>query len=102
AEFAARPLFICRLTATAIRHSTTRRDEREKALKQLLRRGRAAGDMQVDGHDLAHAADAGGAAGEEAAVASAVAHGDDPLRIRRRSVGALERLPHVAGHGTGD
>ena len=41
--------------------------------------------------------DAGIAAGEDATIAGAVAHGDDPFRGRRRLVGALERFAHVRG-----
>src|SRR4051794_19835235 len=77
-------------------------DEREQALQQCDRIGRAAANMQIDRHHLAHAADDGVAAGKNPAVSRAIANRDDPFRIRGCRIGALQRLAHVFCHRTGD
>src|SRR6185369_11614486 len=52
------------------------------------------------GDDLVHAADDGVGAAKDAAVACAVAGGDDEFRIRRGLPRTPQRLGHVAGHRT--
>src|SRR6185295_6706392 len=74
----------------------------EDALQQRPRRGRTAGNRDIDRYHAGDAAEAGVALAEDAATAAAVADGDDQLGLGRRVVGALERDRHVlryrAGH----
>ena len=57
--------------------------------------------MQVDRDDLGDAADDRVTAGEAAAVPGAIADRDDPFRVGRRVIGALQRLAHVLRHRSG-
>src|SRR5260370_16762657 len=61
----------------------------------------ATANVQVDRQNGRYAAHAGIATRENAPVSRAIADGDDPLRRRRRRVGALERLAHVRGNRSG-
>jgi len=71
-------------------------EQADEALEQLQRRRRAAADVEVDRHHGIYAAYDGIAAGKDAAVDRAIAAGDYPFGIRRRPVGPLKRLAHVA------
>ena len=72
-----------------------------RPLSRAVRRRRAAADVQIDRDDLRHAADDRVAAGENAAVGGAIADRHHPFRVRRRGVGALQRLAHVLGDRAG-
>src|SRR5262249_54736153 len=74
----------------------------EKAGDERRRRGRAAGDQDVDGHDFMHAADDGVRAAKDATVTRAVSGSDDEFRIGRGVPRAPQGLGHVTCHRTGD
>ena len=76
-----------------------RYQEREQAFEQVKRGRRTAADVKIDRHDGGDAAGNGIASGEDAAVERAVADRDDPFRIGRRIVGALQRLAHIGVTG---
>jgi hypothetical protein len=77
-------------------------DKGDQAAEEIDGARRTTGNVQIDGDHLIDGADHGIAALEYAAAATAITHGDDPFRIRRRRIGAFERHLHVASHGTGD
>jgi hypothetical protein len=58
--------------------------------------------MKIDGNDGIDSARDRVVAGEYAAVGRAIAARDRPLWVRRRLVGALQRLAHVAGDRAGN
>jgi hypothetical protein len=58
--------------------------------------------MKIDGNDGIDSARDRVAAGEYAAVGRAITDRDHPLWVRRRLVGALQRLAHVAGDRPGN
>ena len=66
--------------------------------EQRDRRGRTAGNLDVDRNDVSDAAHACVTLAEDPAGAAAVADGDDELGLRRRIVGSPERDRHVLGH----
>ena len=59
----------------------------QQALQQLCRRGWTAGDVEVDRHDVLHAARDRVAAGEHAAVDGAIPDRDHPFWVGCRVIG---------------
>src|SRR4030095_15604338 len=64
-------------------------DRRENPLEQRSWRGRATRNLDVDGNHVGHASERCIALAEDTAGATAIAHGDDELRLGRRVVRAL-------------
>jgi hypothetical protein len=57
--------------------------------------------VEVDREDFGDASNDRVAAGEAAAIPSAISDRDDPFRIGDRVIGALQCVAHVLGHGAG-
>src|SRR6516165_9011651 len=74
----------------------------EEPTQQIDRARRATANVEIDRNDRGDGAGDSIAAGENATVERAIADRDDPFRIRRCLIGALERLAHVAGDGPRD
>ena len=83
-------------------HQRRRPMASRRPAEERHRRGRAAGDHAVHGHDGSDASHDGIRALKDAAVAPAVAGGDHDLGIRGRLPREAERLGHVQGDGAGD
>ncbi len=74
----------------------------QQPLEERLGARRAAGDVDVDRHDLVDAVDDVVAVVERAAAGGAGAHADDPLGLRHLVVEALEHRRHLLVDGAGD
>ena len=74
----------------------------EDALEQGVGIGGTARDIDIHGDDFVHAAEAGVVLAEDAAAATAGAHGHDQARVGRRFVGLAQGQFHVARDGPGD
>src|SRR5690242_1630025 len=79
----------------------TRADRREYPLQDRRRRGRAAGNRDVDRDHVRNAPAARVALAEDSAGAAAVADRHHQLRVGNRLPGASKRGLHVARYGTG-
>ena len=77
-------------------------DQSQQAFENFKRRRRASADVQIDGNDILDGSCTGIAAGENAAIGGAIPQRHHPFRLRRRGIGALQRLAHVPGHRAGD
>jgi hypothetical protein len=57
--------------------------------------------MKIDGNHMRDPSYHRIATGKAATIPSAISYGDDPLRVRSRMIGALQRVAHVLRHRPG-
>ncbi len=77
-------------------------EQGQQALQQFVWVGRAAGNVEIHGHDGVDPADDCVASRKTTAIPSAIADGHNPFWFGHRVKGALKRLGHVSGDGSGD